>query len=147
MKQLQKALEERKLNAAAGVLVLWVALGPWVWGYAGSPAAVASHVFFIFAFGPLTLLILVFRPAAYAVLAAGLWLAVEPLAARLRNPPLSLAERTGHRSTAQRRRRARGRDQRHGVCPHPPPAPPARDEFHRRRHGWLTLVAARVRSR
>jgi hypothetical protein len=78
MKQLQKALEERKLNAAAGVLTLWVALGPWVWGYAGSPAAVASHVFFVFAFGPLTLLILVFRPAAYAVLAAGLWLAVSP---------------------------------------------------------------------
>jgi hypothetical protein len=78
MKRLQKTLEETKLNAAAGVLILWVALGPWVWGYASSPAAVASHVFFIFAFGPLTLLIVVFRPAAYAVLAAGLWLAASP---------------------------------------------------------------------
>ena len=78
MKRLQKILEETKLNAAAGALVLWVALGPWVWGYAGSPAAVASHVFFMFAFGPLTLLIVVFRPAAYAVLASGLWLAVSP---------------------------------------------------------------------
>ena len=53
-----------KLNVAAGALMLWVALGPWAWGYAGSGAAVASHVFFIFAFGPLALLImvLIFRP-------------------------------------------------------------------------------------
>ena len=78
MKRLQKTLDEGKLNAAAGALLLWVALGPWVWGYATSPAAVASHVFFIFAFGPLTLLIAVLRPAAYVLLAAGLWLALSP---------------------------------------------------------------------
>jgi SPW repeat len=75
---LAKTLKERRLNLAAGALILWVALGPWVWGYATSPAAVASHVFFIFAFGPLTLLIAVLRPAAYVLLAAGLWLAVSP---------------------------------------------------------------------
>jgi SPW repeat len=67
-----------KLNLAAGALMLWIALGPWVWGYASSGAAVASHVFFIFAFGPLTLLILILRPAAFVVLAAGVWLAVSP---------------------------------------------------------------------
>jgi SPW repeat len=78
MNSLLKTLQDRRLNAAAGALVLWVALGPWVWGYASSPAAVASHVFFIFAFGPLTLLIAVLRPAAYVVLAAGLWLAASP---------------------------------------------------------------------
>ena len=78
MKTLRKTLQDRRLNAAAGTLILWVALGPWVWGYATSPAAVASHVFFIFAFGPLTLLIVVLRPAAYVLLAAGLWLAVSP---------------------------------------------------------------------
>jgi hypothetical protein len=78
MKTLRKTLEDRRLNAAAGTLILWVALGPWIWGYATSPAAVASHVFFIFAFGPLTLLIAVLRPAAYVLLAAGLWLAVSP---------------------------------------------------------------------
>jgi membrane protein implicated in regulation of membrane protease activity len=61
---LAKTLKERRLNLAAGALILWVALGPWVWGYATSPAAVASHVFFIFAFGPLTLLIAVLLPAA-----------------------------------------------------------------------------------
>ena len=78
MKTLRKTLQDRRLNAAAGTLILWVALAPWIWGYATSPAAVASHVFFIFAFGPLTLLIAVLRPAAYVLLAAGLWLAVSP---------------------------------------------------------------------
>jgi hypothetical protein len=78
MKTLRKTLEDRRLNAAAGALILWVGLAPWVWGYATSPAAVASHVFFIFAFGPLTLLIAVLRPAAYVLLAAGLLLAVSP---------------------------------------------------------------------
>jgi hypothetical protein len=67
-----------KLNLAAGALMLWVALGPWVWGYASSGSAVASHVFFVFAFGPLTLLLVVLRPAAFVVFAAGLWLAVSP---------------------------------------------------------------------
>jgi hypothetical protein len=67
-----------RLNLAAGALMLWVALGPWIWGYASSGSAVASHVFFIFAFGPLTLLIVVLRPAAFVVLAAGLWLAASP---------------------------------------------------------------------
>jgi SPW repeat len=67
-----------KLNLAAGALILWVALGPWVWGYATNASAVASHVFFIFAFGPLTLLVMVLRPAAFVLGAAGLWLAVSP---------------------------------------------------------------------
>jgi SPW repeat len=67
-----------KLNLAAGALVLWVAVAPWLWGYASSSSAVASHVFFIFAFGPLTLLIVVLRPAAFVMLAAGLWLAFSP---------------------------------------------------------------------
>jgi SPW repeat len=75
---LANTLKERRLNLAAGALILWVALGPWVWGYATNPAAVASHVFFIFAFAPLTLLIAVLRPAAYVLLAAGLWLAASP---------------------------------------------------------------------
>jgi polyferredoxin len=78
MKRLQAQLEQRKLNLAAGSLLLWVALAPWIWGYSGSPPAVASHVFFVFAFGPLTLLILVLRPAAFVLLAAGVWLALSP---------------------------------------------------------------------
>jgi hypothetical protein len=67
-----------KLNLAAGALMLWVALGPWIWGYASSGSAVANHVFIIFAVGPLTLLLVVLRPAAFVVFVAGLWLAVSP---------------------------------------------------------------------
>jgi hypothetical protein len=78
MKRLRPPLGPSKLNVAAGALMLWVALGPWAWGYAGSGAAVASHVFFIFAFGPLALLIEVLRPAAFVVLVSGLWLAASP---------------------------------------------------------------------
>jgi hypothetical protein len=78
MKQLQTQLEQRKLNVAAGSLLLWVASAPWIWGYSSNPSAVASHVFFVFAFGPLTLLILVLRPAAFVMLVAGVWLALSP---------------------------------------------------------------------
>ena len=106
-----------KLNLAAGALMLWVALGPWIWGYASSGSAVASHVFFIFAFGPLTLLIVVLRPAAFVVFAAGLWLAASPwLLGYATNHSAWLSELvTG--APAQRRRRARGRDQRFDARP------------------------------
>ena len=67
-----------RLNVAGGALMLWIALGPWVWGYASSGSAVANHVFLIFAIGPLTLLVVALRPAAFAVLIAGLWLALSP---------------------------------------------------------------------
>jgi hypothetical protein len=78
MKRLHPHIGLTKLNVAAGALMLWVALGPWVWGYSDSGAAVASHVFFIFAFGPLALLIVVLRPAALGVLVADVWLATSP---------------------------------------------------------------------
>jgi hypothetical protein len=67
-----------KLNLAAGALMLWIALGPWIWGYATSGSAVANHVFLIFAIGPLTLILTVLRPAALVVLAASLWLTASP---------------------------------------------------------------------
>jgi SPW repeat len=67
-----------RLNIANAALMLWIALGPWVWGYASSGSAVANHIFVIFSFGPLALLILALRPAAFVVLAAGIWLALSP---------------------------------------------------------------------
>jgi SPW repeat len=67
-----------QLNRAAGALMVWVALAPWILGFADSRPAVANHIFFILAFGPLALLIVILRPAAFAVLAAGLWLATSP---------------------------------------------------------------------
>lgn len=66
------------LPAAGGALLLWVALAPFIWGYSTSLAAVASHVFFLFAFGPLTLIILNLRAAAYVLTGAGIWLALSP---------------------------------------------------------------------
>lgn len=78
MNQTPIAPRNRRLTVAAGALMLWVALAPWIWGYASSGSAVASHVFFVFAFGPLAILLGVLRPAAIVLLAAGLWLALSP---------------------------------------------------------------------
>jgi hypothetical protein len=75
---LHTQLANHKLQAAGGALLLWVAPAPFLWGYSASPAAVASHVFFLFAFGPLTLIIVNLRPAAYVLTAAGIWLALSP---------------------------------------------------------------------
>lgn len=78
MRALQTKLANQRIPAACGALLLWVALAPFLWGYWTTPAAVASHVFFLFAFGPLTLIILNLRPAAYVLIAAGIWLALSP---------------------------------------------------------------------
>jgi SPW repeat len=67
-----------RLPLAAGALTLWIALSPWVWGFAGSHSAVANHVAVVFGFGPLALLIGNLRPAAFVTLLAGVWLAVSP---------------------------------------------------------------------
>jgi hypothetical protein len=78
MKALHTQLANQKIPAAGAALLLWVAIAPFIWGYSTSPAAVASHVFFLFAFGPLTLIILNLRSAAYVLIAAGIWLALSP---------------------------------------------------------------------
>ena len=58
-----------RLPMAAGAVMLWVAVSPWLWGFAGSRSAVANHVFLVFAFGPLALLVVALRPAALVTLA------------------------------------------------------------------------------
>jgi SPW repeat len=74
-----RTLEKRaRLPLAAGAVMLWVAVGPWVWGFAGSRSAVADHVFLVFAFGPLALLIGALRPAAFATLAGAVWIVLSP---------------------------------------------------------------------
>ena len=78
MNALHTRLANHRIPAACGALLLWVALAPFLWGYWTTPAAVASHVFFLFAFGPLTLIVLNLRPAAYVLTAAGIWLALSP---------------------------------------------------------------------
>jgi hypothetical protein len=63
---------------AGGAVFLWIAVSPWLWGFADSHAAVANHVTVVFGFGPLTLLIVNLRPAAFVTLAGGVWLAASP---------------------------------------------------------------------
>ena len=63
---------------AGGAIITWVAASPWVWGFADKNAAVANHVFLVFSFGPMVLLIASLRPAAIVTIAGGLWLALSP---------------------------------------------------------------------
>jgi hypothetical protein len=63
---------------AAGAVMLWIAISPWVWGFADSHSAVANHVSFVFGFGPLALLIANLRAAAFVTLLGGAWLAISP---------------------------------------------------------------------
>ena len=63
---------------AAGAVTLWIAISPWLWGFADSHPAVANHVSMVFAFGPLALLIVNLRPAACVALLGGVWLAISP---------------------------------------------------------------------
>ena len=63
---------------AAGVVILWIAISPWVWGFTDSHSAVANHVSFVFGFGPLALLIANLRAAALVTLLGGVWFAISP---------------------------------------------------------------------
>ena len=63
---------------AGGALVLWIAISPWLWGFADSHSAVANHVSLVFGFGPLALLIVNLRAAAFVTLLGGVWLTVSP---------------------------------------------------------------------
>jgi SPW repeat len=66
------------LDRIAPLLVLGATIAPWLLGYSSSRAAVADHVAFAFAFGPLAMLILALRPAAVACAIGGIWLALSP---------------------------------------------------------------------
>jgi hypothetical protein len=71
-------LDRRPL--AGGAVITWVAASPWLWGFADSHAAVANHVFMVFTFGPLAMLIAALRPAAFVTMIGGLWLVLSPWA-------------------------------------------------------------------
>jgi hypothetical protein len=68
----------RRLPLAAGAVILWITLAPWIWGFADNRSAVANHIFFTFAFGPLALMIAALRPAAFVAFAGGVWLVLSP---------------------------------------------------------------------
>ena len=68
---------DRRL-VAAGAITMWIAVSPWVWGFADSHPAVANHVALVFGFGPLTVLVVNLRPAAFVTLLGGIWLIASP---------------------------------------------------------------------
>jgi SPW repeat len=68
---------DRRLPAA-GAVIVWIAVSPWVWGFAGAHPAIANHVFLVLGFGPLALIIGALRPAALVTIGGGVWLAVSP---------------------------------------------------------------------
>ena len=63
---------------AGGAIFLWIAVSPWVWGFAASHAAVANHVSLVFGFAPLALIMVNLRPAAFVALLGGVWLVASP---------------------------------------------------------------------
>ena len=78
MKRTTTRLVADRRPVAAGAVVAWVAISPWVWGFANSRPAVANHVFLVLAFGPMALMIAVLRPAAVVTILGGIWLALSP---------------------------------------------------------------------
>jgi hypothetical protein len=77
MKRVRMSFLDRHA-AAGGAVILWVALSPWLWGFADSRSAVANHVFLVFSFGPLTLIMANLKPAAVFAFVSGSWLVVSP---------------------------------------------------------------------
>jgi hypothetical protein len=78
MKRLLKPHLTDRRPLAAGAVSLWIAISPWLWGFADSHPAVANHVSLVFAFGPLALLIANLRAAAFVTLLGGVWLVISP---------------------------------------------------------------------
>lgn len=78
MKRLRLPHVRDRRPLAGGAVALWIAISPWVWGFANSHSAVANHVALVLGFGPLALLIANLRPAAIVTLLGGVWLAISP---------------------------------------------------------------------
>ena len=68
--------DRRQIAAAA--IFLWVALSPWIWGFAENHAAVANHISLVFGLAPLALIMVNLRPAAFVTLLGGVWLLASP---------------------------------------------------------------------
>jgi hypothetical protein len=78
MKAIRKLPIPDRRPIAGTAIFLWVAVSPWVWGFADAHPAVANHVALVFGFGPLALLIANLRAAAIVALLSGIWLVASP---------------------------------------------------------------------
>ena len=68
------------LPVLAATVITAITIAPWALGYSASHAAVAGHIAFAMAFGPIALLISALPAAAVTTAAAGAWLVASPWA-------------------------------------------------------------------
>jgi hypothetical protein len=68
------------LPVLAATVITAITAAPWALGFSTSHAAVAGHIAFAMAFGPIALLISALPAAAVTTAAAGAWLAASPWA-------------------------------------------------------------------
>jgi hypothetical protein len=78
IRQLIRTQREDPLPAAASTLVGVALAAPWLLGFATSHPAVANHIAFAMAFGPLALMVTALRAAAATCIAGGAWLIASP---------------------------------------------------------------------
>jgi SPW repeat len=80
------------MSRLAATLAGLAAAVPWLLGFSDSRAAVAGGIAFAMTVGPIALLADVLPAAAYAVLAAGAWLAASPWALGYASPAAAVAD-------------------------------------------------------
>jgi hypothetical protein len=78
IRRLIRTQREDPLPAAASTLVIAALAAPWMFGFSASHPAVANHIAFAMAFGPLALMATALRAAAATCIAGGAWLIASP---------------------------------------------------------------------
>ena len=77
MTRLRQLAAQNRLPFTAEAVVLWIAVGPWLWSFSAAIGGRQPRLL-VFAFGPLAMLIAVLRPAAFVTLAGAVWLMLSP---------------------------------------------------------------------
>jgi SPW repeat len=78
IRQLIRTQREDPLPAAVSTLVAVALAAPWLLDFNASHPAVANHIAFAMAFGPLALMVTALRAAAATCIAGGAWLTASP---------------------------------------------------------------------
>jgi len=78
IRQLIRTQREDPLPAAASTLIALALAAPWLLNLDKSHPAVANHIAFAMAFGPLALMVTALRAAAATCIAGGTWLIASP---------------------------------------------------------------------
>jgi hypothetical protein len=78
IRRLIRTQREDPLPAAASTLVAVALAAPWLLDFNASHPAIANHIAFAMAFGPLALMVTALRAAAATCVAGGAWLIASP---------------------------------------------------------------------